>query len=161
MSTPRDIRLSPGELALKLASAEAVRAAGGQVFVAEEVGRSQGQVSDYCSASTRSFMPLDIARQVEALGAGSPGHPHITRALARAAGGTIGGSPNGCDGLDDLGDHLALVSRENADLVQALAGEDLSACVSTLAPNARARIGREAGELIDRLQRLRSALDSS
>lgn len=84
MTTDRSVTLSPEELALKLATREAVTAAGGQEFVGREVERAQSRISDYGSDHTADFMPVDIVRKVEALGAGKPGHPHITRALARA-----------------------------------------------------------------------------
>ncbi|MEO5605580.1 MAG: hypothetical protein ABIR02_08210 [Novosphingobium sp.] len=162
MSTDREVRLSPEDQALKLATSEAVRAAGGQEFVGREVGRRQSRISDYCSNSTAEFMPLNIARHVEALGKGAPGHPHITRALARAVSATIvGEAAASFPGLDDLGDWMALVARENADLASALAGEDLALGVEALSPAARARISIEARELIARAEALVRALGVS
>ena len=158
MSTQRDIRLSPQQLAFKLACRQAVQAAGGQVFVAGEVGRAQSRISDWVSENTAEFMPLDIVAQVEALGAGSPGHPHVTRALARAAGERVRGGAALTPGLDDLGDHLAALAREHADLLQVLACEDLERCCSDLSTSARATIAREAGELAAQLEQLRAAL---
>ena len=68
MSARRDARLSPADLALKLAFRDAVRAAGGQEFVAGEIGRTQSRVSDWCNANVDEFPPIDIVRRVEALG---------------------------------------------------------------------------------------------
>ncbi len=159
MSTDRDIRLSPQELALKLASRQAVEAAGGQSFVARETGRAQSRISDYCSENTAEFMPLQLVEKIEALGAGASGHPHITRALARARNRPLVGEPGSMPmGIDDLGDWLAIVTRENADLVQALAHQDLARGCEELSARGRERIHREAGELIEVLEQLRRAL---
>lgn len=159
MSTARNARLTPRQLALKHACAEAVHAAGGQVFVGGEVDRTQSRISDYCSPATTEFMPLDIVAKIEALGAGSPGHPHVTRALARAAGVSLSASHPAPSAMEDLGDWMAAIAREHADLFGVLAGQDLRAACDTLSPNARASIGREADQLIDQLQQLRRAVD--
>jgi hypothetical protein len=161
MSTDRSVRLSPQELALKLATREAIEAAGGQTFLARETGRSQGRFSDYCSDNTAEFMPLQLVRHVEALGAGKPGHPHVTRALARAADLPIGGRGAAQAGVDDLGDWMALVARENADLAAAMAGQDLARCCESLSPHARERLSRETGQLIAVLEGFRRDLDTS
>jgi len=162
MSTDRTAQLTPQENALKLATREAVEAAGGQDFVAREVGRSQGRISDYCSSATPDFMPLNLVERVEALGAGKPGHPHITRALARAHGVSISKrAARSTPGKDDLGDWLAIVTQDVSELLQAFAGQNLSSATDELSINARAQIGREAGELIARLEELRSSLDTT
>jgi hypothetical protein len=162
MSTERTIRLTPQLLALKLATREAVEAAGGQAFVAKEVDRTQSRISDYCSENTAEFMALNLVERVEALGAGAVGHPHITRALARARSVLVGGRRAGSTvGMDDLGDWLAAVAQDNAELAGALAGEDLSKGCDALSTEARKRIGREARELIDRLEQLCRSVDTS
>jgi hypothetical protein len=158
MTTPRDIRLAPADLALKLAFREAVAAAGGQELVARESGKTQSRISDYGSPNTADFAPLDVVRRVEALGFGAPGHPHVTRALARASGAALSPALPPASGLADLGDHLAAIARETADLAGALAGEDLSAACTSLSLGARLRIGREAAEAIDQLEQLQRAL---
>lgn len=160
MTTPRDLSLSPEQLALKLAFREAVHAAGGQPFVAGEVGRAQSRISDWCSPNTPDFAPIEVVRTVEALGAGKPGHPHVTRALARAQGaGVVAGAGALPHGMSDLGDWMAALSKEFGDLIGELAGEDLAGACAELSPRARADIGREAGDMIDRLRQLRSAID--
>lgn len=160
MSTPRDVVLTHEQRAIKLATREAVSAAGGQVFVARELDRSQGRVSDWCSVNTPDFIPADLIRPLEALGAGAPGHPHITRALARAQGVTVqGDEPRPALRHDDLGDWLADLSREQAELVSALAGENLAGAVDSLSPAARDRLSREARELAARLAQFVSALE--
>ncbi len=160
MSTPRDIRLTPRQLALKLATRLAVEAAGGQGFVAGELGRAQSRVSDWCSDNTADFVPLDLVAPLEALAAGAPGHPAITRALARQQGLPLGNLPVEPErGREDLGDWLAVVAAEHADLVGVLAAEDLSAGIAPLSARARERIVREGQQLMVELQRLLTALD--
>lgn len=161
MSTDRAAQLTPQDLALKLATREAVEAAGGQVFAARELERSQSRISDYCSENTAEFIPLPLAVRLEALGAGKPGHPHITRALARAAGAALGVRSAAAAGFDDLGDWLAAVARDNAELTTLLARQDLSQGCAELSANARSNISREARELMTRLEQLCRALDSS
>lgn len=158
MSSPRDIRLSPDDLALKLAFREAVAAAGGQEKVEGVTGKTQSRISDYGSPNTADFAPIDVVRKVEALGFGAPGHPHVSRALARAGGAALSTALPFGRGLHDLGDHLAAVARETADLTQALAGEDLAADCASLSPAARQRIGHEAAEAMAQLEQLQRAL---
>ncbi len=151
-------RHPPSLLALKLATRMAVEAAGGQSFVAQEVGRAQSRVSDYCSPNTDDFMPLDVAAHVEDLGEGAPGHPHITRALARRQGVALGAGLSGEGLADDLGGWLASIAAEHADLLHVLAAEDMAAALHELSPSARARIHREAAQSIRVMQRLLHAL---
>ena len=120
MSTDRTQRLSPGELALKLACREAVKAAGGQEFVAAETGRTQSRISDYLSPNTRDFMPIDVVSRVEALSAGAPGHPHISRALSRAQGMILSGPP-GDSAPCSVTAALAQVASESSDVIGLLA----------------------------------------
>lgn len=161
MTTDRTIKLPPDLLALKIATAEAVRAAGGQDFVAEQVGRTQSVISDYCSRTTRSFMPLDIAAKVEALGTGHAGAPHITRALARAHGVPVDAPCDQAMGADfDLGDWMARLARESSDVMDCLAAEDLSARVHSMSVTARELLGRELDQFSHVIEHLRAALAS-
>lgn len=114
MTTARDIRHPPALIALKLATARAVEAAGGQVLVARETGRSQGRVSDWCNIATPDFIPLDAATIVDALGAGSPGHPHIARVMARAAEAVGAAAPR------PMAAHVPVIAAEMADLLRSL-----------------------------------------
>lgn len=152
--------LSPEDRAIKRAFRAAVLAAGGQVYVGKEIGRSQSRISDYGNSNHPDMPPADVVRDVEALGVGAPGHPHVTRALARQADGHFV-SDGGRVALDRtrLGEHLAMVTRENADLVVALAEEDLDAVCADLSPNARARLGIEVEQLMGVTRRLLAAID--
>lgn len=153
MSTDRTQRLSPNELALKLACREAVKAAGGQEFVAGETGRAQSRISDYCSQNTREFMPVDVLRKVEALSAGAPGHPHVTRALARAQGGAFVPLPDGggqvCFAAPKLGQLLAQVAGESSDVIALLASSQLEATIDQLPDDLRQAIADECVELVE------------
>lgn len=162
MSTDRNARLTPAQLALKQATADAVRAAGGEVFVAREAGRSQGRISDYCSANTADFIPLGLIAPIEALGTGAPGWPHITRALARAQGLALGDGPaaGSDERLTDLGDWLARIVREFSDVTGQFAMANLAAACGAMAPAARARMAREVDQLDAALAGFRAALAS-
>jgi hypothetical protein len=159
-------RLPDGrELALKLATRDAVKAAGGQEFVGAETGRAQSRISDYCSPNAREFMPLDVAAKVEALSHGTPGHPHITRALARAAGADF--VTSSCEaasaGCDDLTLLLADVAGESGDLIRALAlgsGSPARAAlrIRDMSPDQRAGVARELDQLVDVLAGIRGEL---
>ena len=155
MSTDRTQRLSPAELALKLACREAVKAAGGQDFVASETGRTQSRISDYGSPNTRDFMPVDLVRKVEALAAGAPGHPHLTRALARAQGGAFVAVNDGQVGVSfavpRLGELLALVAGETSDVIGLLAAAQLEATIDQLPRAQREAIADECFELVEQV----------
>ena len=156
MPTDRTQRLSPAELALKLACREAVKAAGGQDFVARETGRTQSRISDYCSPNAREFMPADLVRKVEALSAGAPGHPHVTRALARAQGGAFVALPNNSApavsfDTPQLGQWLALVAGESSDVIGLLAASQMGATIDELSPAQRTAIAGECFELVEQV----------
>lgn len=156
MSVDRTVRLSPQELALKAATRDAVRAAGGQEFVAGEVGRTQSRISDYCSPNVREFMPLDIAARVEALSAGAPGHPHITRAMARAAGMAVI-VPEAClPEQGQLAHWLAAIAGESGDVIRGLAAGVVHSgaaaeAVLAMKPDARHQLCGEIDQLLDLL----------
>ena len=163
MSTDRTIRLTHRQLALKRATREAVRAAGGQEFVGGEVGRTQSRISDYGSRHTADFVPLDLAEAIDALGCGSAGWPHLAGALARAQGMAVA-APEGEPGrgdCGDLGDRLARVTKEFADVAGCLANAGLAAPLADLAPAARERIAGELAQLEAEVSGFRAALDDA
>ena len=161
MSTDRTQRLSPAELALKLACRDMVKAAGGQEFVAHETDRTQSRISDYLSPNTRDFMPADLVRKVEALSAGAPGHPHVTRALARAQGGAfVALQFDGCGArgavavsfdAPQLGQLLAQVAGESSDVIALLASSQLEATIDELSPALRHAIAEECFDLVEKV----------
>lgn len=163
MTTRRDgIRLSPQQLALKAAFAEAVRAAGGQVFVGGEVGRAQSRISDWQSPNATVFAPLDVVVMVEALGAGSPGHPHVTRALARAAGGAfVAGEAGVRLAAPLLGQWLGELAGESGDVIGLLSRGRLAEPIAALTPRERGALANELNQLSDVLNRLERELDEA
>ena len=166
MSTDRTQRLSPGELALKLACREAIKAAGGQEFVGAECGRTQSRISDYLSPNTREFMPIDVVSRVEALSVGAPGHPHISRALGRAQHALLtldADQAGAARSPASLGEFLGLVAGESGDLIKALATAALlpgSARVEAamLPTSTRRAITAELDQLIDVLAALNAVI---
>jgi hypothetical protein len=77
----------PPELQAGKAAAKAlIRAFGGQIAAAAELGKSQSRMCDYGSPHTGDFMPISDVLTLEGRTHGQPGHPHVTRWLARQAG---------------------------------------------------------------------------
>lgn len=107
-------------------------------------------------------MPLDIVEHVEALGIGKPGHPHVTRALARLHGHmTIDDTADGPPSL--LTELLANVAAESSDLIGALSAGLLDTRAAKLTAahlpfSARCQIRRELDQLIDVLAGLNGSL---
>lgn len=153
------VRLTPQQLALKLATRDAVRAGGGQEFVAGETGRAQSRISDYCSPNKECFIPADLIAKLEALGAGSPGHPQITRALARAQGGGFMSGPDALTiDLPNLTDWLAEIVGESGDVLRALSTGALAAPIAATPAERRGVIGAEVHDLIEILGAFERAL---
>ncbi|MCT2398503.1 hypothetical protein [Novosphingobium mangrovi (ex Huang et al. 2023)] len=164
MSTPRKDALTAQELALKNATIEAVRAAGGQDFVAGEVNRTQSRISDYCSRSLRQFVPIDLAVVIDSLGTGKPGHPHIARAMVRALGATVSAPAPDSDNLH-LHEWLADLSGESADVIRALVDGAVppgraTPSIRTMSPNSQANVLREIDQLVDLLCALRARVET-
>lgn len=83
----RVVTLSPADQEIKAAFAALQRAFGGQDAVAAAFpGIRQQKVSDWCNPRLPEFAPLHIVAALEACTVGHPGHPHVTRLLARRAG---------------------------------------------------------------------------
>jgi hypothetical protein len=158
MSTDRSVTLNPQQLAIKAATRAAVLAAGGEKFVGAEIGRSQSRVSDYCSPNTADFIPADKITEVEALGAGSPGSPHITRALCRAQGGAFTPFVDAAaDETQSVAVHLPSIAGQSADLIRILAAT--AALRGEIAPPLRVAISTELDQLLDVLMRLYADLN--
>lgn len=158
MSERASLRLTPGELAIKMATRDAVRAAGGQEFVAGEVGRAQSRISEWCSETHPDFMPAHIVAKVEALGAGSPGHPHITHALARAAGGHVRMGEAVDDEILSLAEHLPRIATESSDVIRLLA--ECFQPGRSLSPRQLKALLREVDQLVNAAMELRDDLTS-
>jgi hypothetical protein len=87
--TERTAFVAPHLQALKLAFSDSVGAFGKQEAAAAEVGRSQGRLCDYGRPNVDVFPPLDVIDALEARTEGTPGWPHVTRALCRRRGGAF------------------------------------------------------------------------
>lgn len=86
MSADRNMVHRPADQALKVAWRKLVEAYGGQVAAAAYLGRGQSLISDYGNVNTAPFAPVNLIAALEAVTHGLPGHPIMTRELARAAG---------------------------------------------------------------------------
>lgn len=86
MSDARSIVHPPELQAGKAASKALIRAFGGQEAAEAHTGKSQSQLSAYGGRNTPFFMPIDVVAALEGSTHGLPGHPHVTRWLAREAG---------------------------------------------------------------------------
>lgn len=95
MTVRRDMQLLPREQALKNAFRALVEACGGLEPAAQYCRVGKTKLSDYCSINTDGFAPVDVVADLEAVTAGSPHHPQVTRALARRAQFTLLPVPDG------------------------------------------------------------------
>lgn len=98
MATERDIVHPPALQAGKAATKALIRAAGGQEAAEELTGKSQPRLSAYGGPNTDAFVPVDVVLALEAVTHGQPGHPHVTRWLAREAGFALLRLPRHVDG---------------------------------------------------------------
>lgn len=164
MGADRSVTLPPEQRAVKVACLAAVKAAGGQVFVGEQLRLSQGRVSDLCCATSNEWLRLDQAMAIDALGAGVSGAPFITRALNSLFGQTaIEPDPDPGAAGWHLSRWLAEICGESSDVVRLLA-DGLGATGSAresfrrLSPAERGRLQHELAGLMDVLAGLNAEL---
>lgn len=106
----------------KAAYRASVAACGGQDGTAAATGKAQQRVSLYGHPNSDAFPPLDVIVAQEAVSHGTPGHPHVTRFLAREAGFELFKLPS-LDGARDArrktrwGTICAVITREHSDLM--------------------------------------------
>jgi hypothetical protein len=124
MSGARDLMLPPELQAGKAATAALIRAFGGQEAAAAETGKRQSRFSDYGSPHTADFISIADVRTLEVATHGHPGHPHVTRWLARQTGHVLVRLPEAAACAGDLQCELGAVSKETGDVLVAL-GEGL------------------------------------
>lgn len=149
--------LTPDRQALKRATRALVRAVGGQEAAVGFTRLKRHQAfSDFASCApdhAERFMPADIIADLEGVTAGTPGHPAVTRELARQAGFALVPLPRARGGGRPMADHLAEVIRESAEVTMTLA-LDLRAPAGVL----RERLRREVAEAVQALIDLDAAL---
>ena len=80
--TRRDVCHAPHHAVLKRDTKALIRAAGGLEAAAQYSRPNKTVLSDYQSASTVSFMPIDVIADLEAVTRDTAGWPLLTRRLA-------------------------------------------------------------------------------
>ena len=80
------VTLSPDQQELKAAFRQLVRAFGGMDAAACATGYAQSTLSDWASAQKAAHPPMHVVAHLESCTVGQPGHPHVTRLMARRAG---------------------------------------------------------------------------
>jgi hypothetical protein len=119
MSGARDLVLPPALQAGKAATASLIRAFGGQEAAAGETGKRQSRFSDYGSPHTADFITIADVRTLETATHGTPGHPHVTRWLARQTGHVLVRLPVGPTAASlDIHVELGAVAKETSEVVQ-------------------------------------------
>jgi hypothetical protein len=155
MATERNIVHPPALQAGKAATKALIRAAGGQEEAAPLTGRSQPRLSSYCGPNTDAFIPVDAVAALEAVTHGHPGHPHVTRWLAREAGyALLPLSRFRSAATGELHRAVGRVAKEANDVV-ATTCEALADGKLDKAESRRKRIIPNIDEAIDRLCELR------
>ncbi|MPT48276.1 MAG: hypothetical protein E2598_07610 [Sphingobium sp.] len=114
------VTLAPWQQELKAATKGLVEAFGGQVAAGASFGRRQQKFSDWQHATIADFLPVDLVVQLEGCTVGLPGHPHVTRVLARRAGYQLVPLSEGVVSGDNLLSDLARITQEAGDLSHAI-----------------------------------------
>ena len=136
--------LAPRDQELKEAFAALVSAFGGNEAVGEAIGRPHQRISEWRNAALARFAPIDAVARLEACTIGLPGHPQVTRLLARRAGYVL--APRvaahgeaGCDMMQalaamtaELGDvsRAMMAARADGTVCQADARAILAECLA-------------------------------
>jgi hypothetical protein len=114
--------LPPAAQALKRATAQLVRAAGGQEAAAGFCRVRQQALSDYGNINQpESWIPADVVTDLEGITTGLPGAPHVTRQLAANAGFALVPLPPASGAAIDWMAVIGGVAKEAGDVVSALA----------------------------------------
>lgn len=120
--TDRTVRLSPDDQALKRETRAAIDAAGGQSKAATYCRIGQQMLSDCGSPNVDRFLPLDAARDLDAVTRGAAGWPLVLGALARQLGFDLIERPatdatGAIPGSGEWHQRIAALTREHADVV--------------------------------------------
>lgn len=99
--------------------------AGGLDACAEETGISTSQLQRYYSKKERDSMPARVIEQLESVTHGMPGHPLMTRHLARRQGFVLVPMPHVIPGEGEWNRHISHLSTEAGALIAGIA-EDLA-----------------------------------
>jgi hypothetical protein len=152
----RTITHPPHLQAGKAATKALIRAAGGQEAASAETHKSQPRLSSYGAPNTADFIPINDVAALEAITHGAPGHPPVTRWLARQAGFTLVKLPTAPGGFTDFHRAIGAVSKEVGEAVE-LVCEALGNDNQVTADEVRdGRIVENIDEAIERLLALRA-----
>lgn len=78
--------LKPTDIAISEATGDAVHAAGKQVYVSHMLARGRSTIMAWANEEMAEFIPIRLVPELEKMGTGQDGWPHITRALAKMQG---------------------------------------------------------------------------
>lgn len=120
MTIERDTALTGDEQELKAASRQLVKNFGGQDCAAARFNTQQQRISELVNSRTDAFFRIDQVATMEAETVGYPGHPNVTRALARQSGFELVPTPAIAATGRDLLRLFAKQSRGNSDLAQTI-----------------------------------------
>ena len=150
--------LPPEKQALKVATRRLVAAVGGQeaAVLFTRFTRHQA-LSDFGNPApehAHRFAPIDAVADMESISHGTPGHPVVTRQLARLAGYALVPLPRPRGEAADFAGHLQAVIRESADVTVHLS----SRLRTAPSPEDVGTLRREVAEAIQALVELDAAL---
>ena len=112
-----DAQLPVEQFRLKVASKALVKAVHGTETAGEIAGMRQQRVSECTLPNCPTFFTIDQAQALEEAAKGSPGWPHVTRALARNHGFALLPLPESAPGSGEWHRTISEVSREAGDAV--------------------------------------------
>jgi hypothetical protein len=114
----RDTVHMPDILAIKVAQRALVRQAGGGEGAAATVGARQQRMSDCGNPNTPDFLRADEIAKLEDVTVGQPGHPIVTRVLAKRQGFELVREPTAPASDTDMLKLLAHQAKEHGDVSQ-------------------------------------------
>ena len=113
--------LSPAQQALKNASLDLVKAAGGFDAAAGFCRIGKSQLSDACSVHhADKWLPVDVVADLQRVTRGQPGWPFVARQLAEREALVLVALPDVSTG-PDFPHHLAQLAKEGGELMAKLA----------------------------------------
>ena len=154
----RTVQHPPRLQALKAATKALVSAFGGQVAAGERLGRRHQHYSDVGLPNTSHFISIEDVIDLESETHGMAGHPHVTRALARAQGFALVRADAGDQAPEDWHSHIAGLAKMAggliSDISQSLA-DDGNICTGDVAQR---DMLAESAQLLDVSAALHAAL---
>jgi len=140
----------------KMAFADLVDAVGGQVPAEAYSGKAQSRISAYGGRNTPWFAPIDVVVKLEGVTHGAPGHPHVTRWLAREAGYALVKLPEPGAAPARWSGFMARLGKEAGELINGIC-TDLTDDNDVIPAEAKRRLG-DAADLVRVAVELEAAL---